>query len=256
MKTIGFGERQRFAQKASQPLAQGVEPTLNMVRFAAVFANRLMPICRANEWVSIPEITERKTPFVTRWDAPPKVQATGFTPVTNEICDNLACTATQRHPNPPLVGLLEHKGPQFIQFQHIIQLSGSQWGVQRRQVVSPLFDPTGNRAPRNAKQPLNAPQADAVEYRTSDLGTGTLVMATLSVQRAIAITVMAIIFLCAFIIVSVSYHVLAAAFWARMRYNRLYHEKVLQMDLVVYSGLPFHASSVKTSPLLVSHTRS
>ena len=34
-----------------------------------------------------------------------------------------------------------------------------------------------------------------------------------------------------------------------MRYNRLYHEKVLQVDLAVCPGLPFHVSSVKTSPL-------
>jgi hypothetical protein len=42
----------------------------------------------------------------------------------------------------------------------------------------------------------------------------------------------------------------AAAFRTSMRYNRLYHEKVLQADLAVCSGLPFHALSVKTSPLV------
>jgi len=48
---------------------------------------------------------------------------------------------------------------------------------------------------------------------------------------------------------AVSHQVFTATFRALMRYNRLYHEKVLQADLAVCSGLPFHALSVKTSPL-------
>jgi hypothetical protein len=60
---------------------------------------------------------------------------------------------------------------------------------------------------------------------------------------------MAMVFLCAFVIVSVSHHVFAATFWAGMRYNRLYHEKVLPVNLVVCLRVPFHTSSVKISPL-------
>lgn len=34
-----------------------------------------------------------------------------------------------------------------------------------------------------------------------------------------------------------------------MRYNGSYHEKVLLVNLVVCLGVPFHTSSVNTSPL-------
>jgi len=39
MKTVGLGKRQGFAHKADQLLAQGVQPALDMVGLAAVFAD-------------------------------------------------------------------------------------------------------------------------------------------------------------------------------------------------------------------------
>lgn len=58
MKPIRLGERQGFTHKPGQALAQGIEATLDMVRFVTVFADRLMPIRSENEFVSIPEIAE------------------------------------------------------------------------------------------------------------------------------------------------------------------------------------------------------
>ena len=40
MELVGFGKGQGFAYKASQALAQGVEPALDMRRLAAVLADR------------------------------------------------------------------------------------------------------------------------------------------------------------------------------------------------------------------------
>jgi hypothetical protein len=254
MKTVGFGKREGFAHEAGQPLAQGIEPALDMVGFAAVFANRLMAVSGENAPISLPEIAERRAACVGAWDAPPEVQATGFTAVANEVGDNLPCTATHGHPHPPLVSFLEHKRPHFIQLQHIIQLSGGQRRFQRRQVLGPVLNPVGDRASRETKQALDAPQTDPFQHRAFHLRPRALIVSLLRVQRAIARAGFAVVFLVTFVIMTVSHQVFTAALRTRMRYNRLYHEKVLQMDLVVYPGLPFHALSVKTSPLPLSAT--
>jgi hypothetical protein len=118
-----------------------------MVRFAPVFAHRLMAVQRKNTLVSIPEITERVTAFVGQRDPTPKLKATGFTAISTEISHNLPCPATQGYPDPAFVGFLEHKGPQLVQFQHIFQLGISQRGFQRGQLLRPLLNPlTGSSA--------------------------------------------------------------------------------------------------------------
>jgi hypothetical protein len=96
-------------------------------------------------------------------------------------------------------------------------------------------------------------QTDAFQHRVFHLGIRALVIAALGVQRAITAAGFAVIFLVTFVIMAVSHHMFTAAFRARVRYNCPYHEKVLQVDLSVYPGLPFHALSVKTSPLPISH---
>jgi hypothetical protein len=60
-----------------------------------------------------------------------------------------------------------------------------------------------------------------------------------------------VILLGALVVVSVFGQVVAAALRTMMRYNRLYHEKVLLVNLAVCLGGPFHTSSVKMSPLPV-----
>jgi hypothetical protein len=132
MKVIQLGKGQGFANKPSQALTQGIEPTLDMVGFPAVFADRLMMVDGENRLVRIPEIAERVAVFVGARDAQPEVQTTRFTAVTDEIGDNLPGAAAQRLPHSALVGFLEDKRPQLIQFQHIIQLSVSQGCFQRR----------------------------------------------------------------------------------------------------------------------------
>jgi hypothetical protein len=41
MKQVGFGKGQGFTHEASQPLAQSVEPTLDMTGLSTVLAHRL-----------------------------------------------------------------------------------------------------------------------------------------------------------------------------------------------------------------------
>ena len=180
MKAIQFGKRQGFANEPGQALSQSIEPALDVIGFATVFAHRLMPVSRKNTLISTPEITKRETPFVGQWNAMPELQTTGFTAVADEVGDNLPRAAAQRDPNPALVGFLEHKRPQFIQFQHIIQLGLKQGCLQRWQVGNPLHNPFCDRVPRDTEQTLDAAQTDALQYGTFHLAANAFIIARLS----------------------------------------------------------------------------
>ena len=90
---------------------------------------------------------------------------------------------------------------------------------------------TSHSTPRQPKQALYPPQTDAFQRGTFDLASRPLIIAALRLQGPVALAAMAIVFLCALAIVSVSHQVVAAAFWARMPYSRLYHRKVLPVNL-------------------------
>lgn len=66
-----FGKGQGFAYEPSQALAQGVEPALNVLGLATVFAHRLMTVGSENTLVGIPEIAERVAARVGARDASP-----------------------------------------------------------------------------------------------------------------------------------------------------------------------------------------
>lgn len=60
-------------------------------------------------------------------------QATGrFTAITDDKGDDLSRSAAHRRPEPAFVGLLEHKGPDFIKFKDVIVLRRRQGLNQRR----------------------------------------------------------------------------------------------------------------------------
>jgi hypothetical protein len=106
-------------------------------------------------------------------------------------------------------------------------------------VFRPVDYPFGNGAPRDAKQTFNAAQTEAFQHDPFHLSSRVLIIAPLSLQRAVAPAGFAVICLVTFVIMAVSHQVFAAAFRASMRYNRLYHEKVLQINLVVCPGYLF-----------------
>jgi hypothetical protein len=116
-------------------------------------------------------------------------------------------------------------------------------------VFTPVLNPASNCAPRNAKQTLDTAQAEAFQHRLFHLTARMLIITALGKQCTIALTGFAAVFLVTLVIMAIAHHVFTAAFRTLMRYNRLYPEKVLQVNLAVCSGLPFHALSVKTSPL-------
>ncbi len=71
------------------------------------------------------------------------------------------------------------------------------------------------------------------------LGASALIVATLGVQRAIAATVLAVVFLCALVIGSVFDHLFTPALRALIRRNRLDHEEVLRVNWLVGLGCLF-----------------
>ena len=83
MKPIRLGERQGFANEASQPLPQGIEPTLNMVGLAAIFTRRLMAVSGKDALISLPEIAERAAARLSAQNASPEGQAIGLGAVAN-----------------------------------------------------------------------------------------------------------------------------------------------------------------------------
>jgi hypothetical protein len=66
MELVGLGKGQGFADKASQALAQSIEPTLDMRRLSARLTDRVMAIQGENGLVSLPKISERMTAGVSQ----------------------------------------------------------------------------------------------------------------------------------------------------------------------------------------------
>ncbi len=139
MARVGLGKRQGFANKTSQVLAQGIEPALNMVGLSAFLADRLMAFPVKNALIGVPEIAERVATNIRCWNTSPEWQTTGFATIPDEIGHNLPGAATQGHPYPALVDLLEYKRPQFVQFQRIVQLGFGQGRFQRGQALGPIL---------------------------------------------------------------------------------------------------------------------
>jgi hypothetical protein len=100
MKQVGLGKRQGFTNEASQALAQGVEPALDMGGLPAVFTKRLMPVRVKNVLVSVPEIAERLTAHIHGRDASPQLETARCAAVPNEVGHYLTCAAAQGDPNP------------------------------------------------------------------------------------------------------------------------------------------------------------
>ena len=102
---IRFGKRKRLTDKASQPLTQCVIPPFNMRCFARLFSHRLMFLAQQAKYllVSFPEVAVGDTVAISKWYPRPQTPTAFFAAVTNEVGNNLACSTTQRYPNPSFV---------------------------------------------------------------------------------------------------------------------------------------------------------
>ena len=105
MILIGFGKRQRPADKTPQPLPQCVVPSLNMCCFTRFFAHRLMFLTQQAKYlfVRFPKVAESGAVSIRSWYPRPQTPTAFFATVTNEVGNNLACPTTQGYPNPALV---------------------------------------------------------------------------------------------------------------------------------------------------------
>src|SRR5690606_35054706 len=109
MEAIRLGKGQGLADKTSQALTQGVEPALDMVGLSTMLSDGLMPLWIEDVAVGLPKIAKRTAAHVRGRNPPPQLQTTGFAAIADKVSDNLPGTATQRHPNPTFIGLLEDK---------------------------------------------------------------------------------------------------------------------------------------------------
>ena len=107
MICIGLGKGQGSANKPPQSLSQRVVPSFNMGCLTRFFTNGLMLLSQQAKYLFIrfPEIAERGTEPISGRYPRPQTPTAFFATVTNEISNDLACTATQGYPNPAFVFL-------------------------------------------------------------------------------------------------------------------------------------------------------
>ncbi len=108
MHFIGFGKGEGAAHKASHALAQGIVPTLDMVRLAALLA-AVMLLCWHDLSIGRPEVAVAKAMLVSRSNATPQHAAGGFTTAAHGISYDLPGASAQSQPKPPLVLACPHK---------------------------------------------------------------------------------------------------------------------------------------------------
>ncbi len=122
MHGVRLGERQGLAHETRVGLSQAVIPTFHVVCLPFTFSYTAMCVCWEDNLVSLPQITEALTTFITCWDALPE-QLTGLlTAITDGIGDDLACTMAHSSPKPTFLPVFLHKRPHFIHFEHIFCL--------------------------------------------------------------------------------------------------------------------------------------
>src|SRR5262245_22835087 len=67
--------------------------------------------------IGAPEITVAVPSAIGCWYGLPQAATHGLAAVANHIRHYLPAPATQRDPDPRCLGLVQHKRPQFIQFE-------------------------------------------------------------------------------------------------------------------------------------------
>src|SRR5512136_808215 len=90
------------------------------------FAHHLMLACTQEEFIGVPEVAVRTALPIFSGNALPEFTTTLRTTITNDKGHNLACSPTQRYPEPTFLTFVPDKRPQFIQFQHFIALRGQE----------------------------------------------------------------------------------------------------------------------------------
>ena len=114
-----FGERERFADKASQTLSERVIPAFHMSGFTGFLSGSRVLVFWDHCLVRGPEIGETVSAAIREGKRFPQAMAGLFTSISHRVSHDLPRLAAQRDPDPGLVRLFPHKRPQLIQFQHV-----------------------------------------------------------------------------------------------------------------------------------------
>ena len=109
MKSIRFGERQRFANKASQALAQGQNPALDMGCQPSLLTQGLMGLFWKNVLICFPKVTVTGRLLLFVWNLLPQLLAGHFAEVANDQRHDLVSAAAQGQPYPTFLALFEDK---------------------------------------------------------------------------------------------------------------------------------------------------
>ena len=103
-------ERERFANKPSQTLSQGILPALQHAPFL-LFPSRPLDAARAanHRLISTPKIGVTQSGTVCVRNGFPQTAAGFFTSISHCISNHLSRLSTQSYPDPRLIRLLQHK---------------------------------------------------------------------------------------------------------------------------------------------------
>lgn len=107
-------------------MSQSVIPAFHVIGLSFTFSDALVCIWWKDELISLPEITETLTTFITDRDALPEKLTSLVAAITDGISNDLACATTHRGPNPTFLPVFQHKRPHFVDFENILRLSRQQ----------------------------------------------------------------------------------------------------------------------------------
>ncbi len=89
-----------------------------MSRFSCFLPDRCMLLFWYHRLISLPKVGVAVPCTVCLRNGFPQTTAGLFTSISHGICHNLSRLSTQGYPDPCLIRLLQHKRPEFIQFQY------------------------------------------------------------------------------------------------------------------------------------------
>jgi len=126
MHVKGFGEGQGFAHQTPEALAQGVVESLDGVGGAFGICGLVLGR-REHVVIAFQMIGAHQALTVGGWDPGPQQLSRGIVARAQGVGDDLAGASAQSQPQPDHAPpTMANEGPQRVQFQDIIRLSGYQ----------------------------------------------------------------------------------------------------------------------------------
>ena len=130
---LALGKGEGLAHEASESLAQGVVPTLDVAGLACALVGAAVGAARKDLVVSQPKVAAGGAAAVIRRDALTQSAGALGRAIPDEASDDLARLPTKRDPHPARIELAAHEAPEFVEFEHVALLGGQERRAQRRQ---------------------------------------------------------------------------------------------------------------------------